>query len=76
MVEARCFVFMELPMVIQVRSILVALRKKVYSISKFLTSSSSRVVTEISGVSWKCKTNYHILKKPIRDQVLSYLNTV
>jgi len=52
--------------------ILVALSTNVYRISKFLTNSPSRAVTEISGVSWKCKTNYHIQKKPIRDHILSY----
>jgi hypothetical protein len=63
-------------MVSQLRNILFALSMNAYRISKFLTSSSSRAATEISVVSWKYKTNYHIQKKPIRNYILSYLNTV
>jgi hypothetical protein len=63
-------------MVIQLRNILYALSTNVYRISKFLAISSLRDVTEISGVSRKCKTNYHIQKKPMRDHTLSYLNLV
>jgi len=47
---------MELLLVIQLRNILFALSTNVYRISKFLASSSSRDITEISGVSRKCKT--------------------